>query len=72
MSTSVAPTDMSTSQKKQLVVKSSDFQLIARQLYKLGLDEILQRCILPHEHSPILEEAHAGITGGHNGGRDTA
>ena len=32
--------DMSTRQKKQLVVKSSDFQLIAGQLYNLGPDEI--------------------------------
>ena len=40
-STGVAPADMSTSQKKQLVVKASNFQLIAGQLYKLGPDEIL-------------------------------
>ena len=33
--------DLSTSQKKQLVVKDLDFQLIAGQLYKLGPDEIL-------------------------------
>ena len=31
----------STSQKKQLVVKASNFQLIIGQLYKLGPDEIL-------------------------------
>ena len=30
LSTGVTPADMSTSQKKQLVVKASDFQLIAR------------------------------------------
>ena len=41
LSTGVAPADMSTSQKKQLVVKSSDFQLIAKQLYKIGPNEIL-------------------------------
>ena len=58
--------------KNYLVVKSFDFQLIAGQLYKLGLDEILRRCILPHEQGPILEEALAGITGGHYGGRATA
>ena len=63
---------MTISQKKQLVVKASDFQLIAGQLYKLGPDEILRRCILPHEQGPILEEAHAGIAGGHYGGHATA
>ena len=49
LATGVAPEDMSTSQKKQLVLKASDFQLIVGHLYKLGPDEILQRCILPHE-----------------------
>ena len=64
--------DMSTSQKKQLVVKASDFQLITGQLYTLGPDEILRRCILPHEQGPILEEAQARIAGSHYGGRATA
>ena len=62
-------TDLSTSQKKQLVVKALDFQLIPRKLYKLGPDEILRQCILLHEQGPILAEAHAGIVGGHYGGR---
>ena len=62
---------MSTIQKKQLIVKASDYQLIVGKLYKLGPDEILGRCILLHEQGPILEEAHAGIVGGHYGGRDT-
>ena len=37
----IALEDMLTNQKKQLVVKASDFQLIAGHLYKLGPDEIL-------------------------------
>ena len=40
LATGVTPEDMSTSQKKQLVVKASDFQLIIGQSYNLGLDEI--------------------------------
>ena len=71
LATSVTPEDMLTSRKKQLVVKASDFQLIVGQLYKLGLDEILRRCILPHEQCPILKEAHAGIEGAHYGVRAT-
>ena len=39
--TGIAPEEISTSQKKQLVVKASDYQLIAEQLYKLGTNEIL-------------------------------
>ena len=71
LATGVASEDMSTSQKKQLIVKASSFQLIAGKLYKLGIDEILWRCILPHELGQILEEAHAGIAGGHYGGHAT-
>ena len=41
LATGVALEDMSTRQKKKLVVKASDFELIVGQLYKLGLDEIL-------------------------------
>ena len=41
LETKFVPKEMSTSQKKQLVVKDSDFQLISWHLYKLGPDEIL-------------------------------
>ena len=41
LATGVALEDMSTRQKKKLVVKASDFELIVGQLYKRGLDEIL-------------------------------
>ena len=69
--TGVAPEEISTSQKKQLVVKDFDFQLIAGHLYKMGPNEILRRCVLPNEEEKILEEAHASIARGHYGGRDT-
>ena len=52
-------------------MKSLDLQLIAGQLYKLGPDEILRWCILPHDQGPILAEAHAGIAGHQYGGRTT-
>ena len=37
----MAPSDMTIVQKKQLVVKDQDHQLIAGSLYKLGTDGIL-------------------------------
>ena len=43
------PTEMTTQQKKQLVVRATEFTLIAGQLYKMGPDEILRRCVLEHE-----------------------
>ena len=63
---------MTTQQKKQLVVKAADFTLIAGQLYKMGLDEILCRCVLEHEKPLILAEAHAGVEGGHYVGKSIA
>jgi hypothetical protein len=42
LSTGMAPSDMTVAQKKQLVVKATDYQLIAGNLYKLGADGILR------------------------------
>ena len=71
LSTSFAPSEMSTQQKKSLVVKAADFTLIAGQLYKMGPDEILRRCVLEHEKPLILAKVHAGATGGHYAGKAT-
>ena len=57
--------DLATSQKKQLVVKALNFQLIAGQLYKLGLDDILCQCVQLHEQGKIFAKAHAGVASGH-------
>ena len=59
------PTEYTEKQRKQLVVKATDFTIIAGQLYKLGLDEILRWYVLSHERPLILQEAHVGIIGGH-------
>jgi hypothetical protein len=69
--TGLAPSNMTVAQKKQLVVKATDYQLIARNLYKLGADGILRRCILEHKRKTILEEAHDEIVGGHYTGKAT-
>jgi hypothetical protein len=49
-------------QKKQIVVCATKFSLIDRQLYKMGLDEILIRCVMKVEKPLILTEDHEGIT----------
>jgi hypothetical protein len=36
------PLDMIVAQKKQLMVKATDYQLIVGNLYKLGVDGILR------------------------------
>ena len=49
LTTELAPEEFTKQQKKQLVVKAADFTLIAGQLYKLGPDEVLRRCVMQHE-----------------------
>jgi hypothetical protein len=71
LSIGMAPYKMTVAQKKQLVVKSTNYQLIAGNLYKLGVDGILRRCVLEHESLVILEEVHEGIVGGYYAGRAT-
>jgi len=55
-----------------MVDRAIDYQLITRQLYKLGLESILRRCILDHERKDILWECHSGIEGGYVGGKAMA
>jgi hypothetical protein len=71
MSIGTAPKEFSTAQKKNLVVKDVDYQLIAGHLYKMGADNILRRRLLEHEMPIILAEAHEGITRGHYAGKAT-
>jgi hypothetical protein len=62
LSTGMAPSEYTIPQKKQLVVCVVNFSLIAGQLYKMGQDEILRRCVMETERPLILAEAHEGIT----------
>jgi hypothetical protein len=57
-------------QKRHLVVRAADYQLIAGQLYKLGLDSILRCCVLDHERPDILWECHSGVVGGYVSRKD--
>jgi len=57
--------------KKELVVKATDFSLIAKQLYKIGLDEILCKDVPEHERQMIIIEAHGGATSGQYAGKAT-
>jgi hypothetical protein len=72
LSTGFSPKEYTTVQKKNLVVRAADYQLIAGHLYKLGADNILRRCVMEHECPIILAEAHEGIVGGHYAGKATA
>jgi hypothetical protein len=72
LSIGIALAEYTIPQKKQLVMSIVDFSLIVGQLYKMGPDEILRRCVMEAEFPMILEEAHEGIAGGHYAGKATA
>jgi hypothetical protein len=61
----MAPREYTIIQKKQMVVRTADFSLTAGQLYNMGPNEILRRCVMEVEIPLILAESHEGITGGH-------
>ena len=60
-----APEGMPKKKKKVLEMKIALYTLIDGFLYKLGLDEILQRFVLKHEQEDIIDESHNGFVGGH-------
>ena len=59
------PEGMSAKKKKNLAMKAAPYSLINGFLYKLGLYEVLCRCVLEHERENIMHEAHYGPVGGH-------
>ena len=56
----LAQEGMSAKNKKILAMKVAPYSLINGFLYKLGLDEVLRRCILEHERENIMHESHYG------------
>jgi hypothetical protein len=52
-------------QKKNLVFRAVDYQLIVGHLYKMGENRILQRYVLEHERPRVVEKSHEGIEGRH-------
>jgi hypothetical protein len=72
LSTGTMPQQFNTAKKKNMVVKATDYQLIAGHLYKMGACNILRRCVLEHERHGILAEAHEGIDELHYVGKYTA
>jgi hypothetical protein len=71
LSTGMTPREYTIIQKKQLVVRSAYFSLIVGQIYNMGPDEILRRCVMEAERQLILEEAHEDIAGGYYARKST-
>lgn len=72
LTTGMALEGYKSQQKKELVVRTTDFSIIAGHLYKMGADEILRRYVPEFECDRILTEAHGGAAGGHYAGKATA
>lgn len=51
------PMNFTSVHRWKLVTQSAYFLLITRQLYKIGVDGILCRCVLEHELHAILEDS---------------
>ena len=60
-----APEGMSAKKKQILAMKVAPYSLNNGFLYKMGLDDILRRCVLEHERENIMHEAHYGPARGH-------
>ena len=56
---------MSTKKKQILAMKATPYSIINGFLYKMGLDDILRRCVLERERNNIMYEAYYGPAGGH-------
>jgi hypothetical protein len=72
LSIGTVPQEYSTAQKKNLVVRATNYQLIALNLYKMGTDSILRKYVLEQERPRVLAKSHEGIEGGHYAGKPTA
>jgi len=71
LNTIVASKEYTKKQKKELVVRVTNFSLISWDLYKMGPDEILHRYVPDHERHSILVKVHGGVTRGHYIGKTT-
>jgi len=58
----MTPKAYASQQKKELIVRTTDFSVIVGHLYKMGIDEILRRYVPDFERDRILAEAHGVAT----------
>jgi hypothetical protein len=72
LSTGMEPSEYIITQKKQSVVRAAEFSLIVGQLYNMGPNEILRRCVMEAERPLILAETHEGIVERHYAGKEIA
>lgn len=65
LATGKTPKGISTSERKAFILRTVKFTMIDKELYKLGRDGILRRCVPSHARKQVMMEAHAGDSGVH-------
>lgn len=65
--TSTFPKEIPVAETRKIALKSGTFQLINGLLYKMGPNEVLQRCVMEEEISGVLRESHEGQARQHMG-----
>eukprot|EP00253_Pinus_taeda_P025640 PITA_25640 len=66
------PPYLSSKEKRKIVRKSAPFTWIGGNLFKIGSDQILRRCVREEEVFDILLTCHDGPCGGHFAAKSTA
>jgi len=66
------PPHLSSKEKSRIMRKSAPFTWIGGNLFKLGPDQILRRCVREEEVFDILLTCHSGPCGGHFVAKRTA
>eukprot|EP00253_Pinus_taeda_P025910 PITA_25910 len=66
------PPHLSSKEKRKIGRKSTSFTRIGGNLFKLGPDQILRRCVKEEEAFDILLTCHEGPCGGHFAAKRTA
>ena len=65
LQTHILPANISLARKRAIEIEARNYTLIGNQMYHRGKDQQLRLCVTEAEYIPILEQAHAGIAGGH-------
>ena len=55
-----------------IIEDSAPYQLISRQLYRMGVDGVMRLCLDPDEYKDILQLVHVSFAGYHYSGLETA
>ena len=71
LQTHKTPTHLSRDERRRLHHVSKNYLIVDNNLYRRGVDSILQRCLTHEEAEVVLNDFHGGACGGHLFGLST-